>query len=71
MSKTAKEVADALDGAARANLSQQGVKRFMEYKARLLADGTSAADINDILSGFIWDESESEGSDSKQDHDAP
>ena len=67
--KTAREIADSLDGAARANLSLRGVQEFMEYKERLLAEDTSAADIEDILRGFILDASESEGADSKQDYD--
>jgi len=69
MSKTAREVADDLDGAALANLTPRGVQRFMEYKEQLLRKGTGVNDIDDILRGFIWDESESEGGDSAQDYD--
>lgn len=60
-SASAKEIADELDGAARANLSPCGVQEFMKYKEQLLAQGATADDIEDILRGFIWDASEPDG----------
>lgn len=60
---TYEEVFAELDVAARANLSERGVRAYTSYKAKLLADGDSPEDIEMILRGFIWDESESEAVD--------
>ncbi len=60
---TYEEVFAELDVAARANLSERGVRAYTSYKARLVADGDSPEDVELILRGFIWDESESESAD--------
>ncbi len=57
---TLEDVFKELDLAARANLSAKGVSSYEHYKAKLVADGDSPEDIDAILRGFIWDESESE-----------
>lgn len=49
---------DELDGAADANLNEQGLREFFEYKKRLYEEGHSWEDAEEILTGFIWDESE-------------
>lgn len=49
---------EELDAAARANLSHHGVSAYESYKSQLLADGTPH--VEEILRGWIWDESESE-----------
>ena len=53
-------IEDELDGAARANLSPRGVEAYEAYKADLLARNLPLDEIEQILRGFIWDESESE-----------
>lgn len=47
-----------LDGAAEANLNEQGCREFLRYKKRLYEEGYSWEDAEEILTGFIWDESE-------------
>jgi hypothetical protein len=59
--KTYDEIFKELDPAAKANLSARGVQEYERYKASLVADGDSPEDVELILRGFIWDESESEG----------
>lgn len=47
-----------LDGAARANLNDWQQSKFHQYKKRLYEEGHSWEDAEEILTGFIWDESE-------------
>jgi hypothetical protein len=47
-----------LDSAARANLNQRDLSRYLEYKAELLAQNEPAESLEAILRGFIWDASE-------------
>ncbi len=47
-----------LDGAAEANLNEQSLREFYRYKKRLYEEGYSWEDAEEILTGFIWDESE-------------
>jgi hypothetical protein len=60
---TLDDVFKELDSAARANLSAKGVSSYEFYKRKLIADGDSPEEIEMILRGFIWDESESEAVD--------
>jgi hypothetical protein len=66
MSRSLQEILNDLDGAARANLNARGVAEYETYKKRLIADGHEAGEIEEILSGFIWDASEG-GSDLARD----
>lgn len=48
-----------LDNAARANLGDSGMYEFNRYKLRLKLEGHQwENDARDILTGYIWDESE-------------
>ena len=47
-----------LDWAAEANLNEQSLREFYRYKKRLYEEGYSWEDAEEILTGFIWDESE-------------
>jgi hypothetical protein len=49
---------DELDEAARANLSERGQSAYRAYRDQLIQENEPDAEL--ILSGFIWDESESE-----------
>lgn len=50
-----------LDDDAKANLSLNGQRKFFLYKDELKRDGHQwGDDAEDILRGFIWDESEME-----------
>jgi hypothetical protein len=52
-----------LDEAAQANLNADGQRRYADYKAQLLRDGTRPEDMGDILRGFIWNELEGDADD--------
>jgi hypothetical protein len=43
-----------LDQAAEANLSPEGLRDFLAFKAELRNKGTAWADAYDDLRGFIW-----------------
>ncbi len=60
MSKTYDEIFDELDSAARNNLSTLSVREYEQYKVLLIARGVKPDDVDLILRGFIWDQSESE-----------
>ena len=47
-----------LDGAAKSNLDDSGLAKYELYKKRLVAEGESEENMDAILTGFIWDESE-------------
>jgi hypothetical protein len=47
-----------LDAAARANLTDRNVQKYERYKASMIAGGDSQKEIETILCGFIWEESE-------------
>ena len=48
-----------LDSAARANLGEAGFEAFERYKQQLFRDGHEwDDDAYDVLTGYIWDESE-------------
>lgn len=47
-----------LDGAARKNLNERQEREFNRYKNELYEDGHNWEDAEEILTGFIWDESE-------------
>lgn len=50
---------DELDSAAKTNLGDSGFERFQRYKEELRKDGHAwRGDACDILTGYIWDESE-------------
>lgn len=49
---------DELDGAALQNLNDRQQREFHRYKNELFEDGHSWDDAREILTGFIWDESE-------------
>ena len=51
-----------LDAAARYNLGEGSMPRFLAYKAELLS-GPAAGDwafVEDVLRGYIWDELEAQ-----------
>lgn len=47
-----------IDDLAKFNLNDQDHDRYVEYKKELVKDGETQEDIELILRGFIWDESE-------------
>lgn len=47
-----------LDEAARANLTPLKFRWYQDYKAELISSGKPADWVQDVLRGFIWDESE-------------
>lgn len=50
---------DELDNAAKANLGESGFQKFLRYKEQLKLDSHEwENDAQDILTGYIWDESE-------------
>ena len=56
---TKNEEWNELDGAAKANLSKDGFEKFLKYKEELKKDGLDwDGDAEEILRGYIWDESE-------------
>lgn len=55
-----RQVEQDLDMAAKANLSARGLSRYHERKQELLSQGEDWEEIELILTGWIWDESEEE-----------
>jgi hypothetical protein len=50
---------DSLDIAAKANLGTVGFEKFLRFKKQLRANGHHwENDAQNILTGYIWDESE-------------
>ncbi len=47
-----------LDRTAKANLDPCQLRRFFEYKEELRLGGHAWSDAYEILSGFLWDETE-------------
>lgn len=56
MGKLTEKERKELDSAARANLTDPAFRRYCETRDRLIAEGTD--DVEAILRGFIWAESE-------------
>lgn len=48
-----------LDGAAESNLGTSGLYRFLKYKRELFESGIDWSEASQILTGYIWEESES------------
>ena len=49
---------DELDGVAKVNLSPNDYELFIDYKARLMADGCTLESAKACLIGLIWDMTE-------------
>lgn len=49
---------DSLNNAARANLTEHQFNEFLKYKEELRKDGEDWKEAELILTGFIWDASE-------------
>lgn len=47
-----------IDAIAKTSMSDSGFREYLKYKESLICDGEPESEIVQILTGYIWDETE-------------